>query len=369
MDCLQAQEIISAALDGAAPSGALLDEAKEHCRWCPECSSFVKTLVALRRTAPPEPPDDLTSRIMAAIASQPSRAAEEHPEALSPGLAEQLANVETSTVAALLAGDSSIPRVSALPNSAPLRDATAGRTLLERASSPANRRAVATWVAAAAVVLVMTGIGSMIGIKAMFRGGGTNDLTVLESTAVDEGEVMSSAPSESVGGEQPQASAKQYSDTANGTLIALNGMAYRAAGPDPTVSKESLSEVGTTRTSLVSGSLPRQEPVLGTSDPARVFIASATGEMLAFDRVTTSFEGRTYVLRSGEIDQYGGLATLPADIAEPTSTDGYPTFEALGDAAPGVFVRKGQDAKSGIAYPPGTKADVSAGWTWWTPAP
>jgi hypothetical protein len=99
-----------------------------------------------------------------------------------------------------------------------------------------------------------------------------------------------------------------------------------------------------------------------------VFIRSDAGEMLGFDRVTTSFQGRTYVLRSGAITAYGQPVTLPEDIARPTSSDGSPEFTQIEGSSPPAYIRTGQSAEQGIALPPGSKPDISADWTWWKPA-
>ncbi len=41
MDCLQAQTILSEAIDGAVDSDAL-SEARAHCEGCPECATFIR---------------------------------------------------------------------------------------------------------------------------------------------------------------------------------------------------------------------------------------------------------------------------------------------------------------------------------------
>jgi hypothetical protein len=108
--------------------------------------------------------------------------------------------------------------------------------------------------------------------------------------------------------------------------------------------------------------------VLGTTDPSRVFISQGS-EVLAFDRITRSYQGRTYVLRTRAIGKFGESPTLPQDIPEPSSGDGSPTFTAESGTEDGAYVLTGRDASAGIALAPGADPSLSSGWTWWTPAP
>jgi hypothetical protein len=70
MDCLEAQAAISEALDGAAPDAEVLDAAKQHCRECADCASFVSALNVVKRAPLPEPPGDLADRVMVAVRSE-----------------------------------------------------------------------------------------------------------------------------------------------------------------------------------------------------------------------------------------------------------------------------------------------------------
>ena len=76
MDCIHAQRMVSAALDGDAVDAAELEAAKDHCRECSECVRFVHALAVAKRVGSPTPPADLSDRIIAAVAADlDSRAA------------------------------------------------------------------------------------------------------------------------------------------------------------------------------------------------------------------------------------------------------------------------------------------------------
>lgn len=352
MDCIQAQEIISAALENAVPNTEAIDVAKAHCRTCTECNAFVKTLVAIKNSPTPEPPAGLDERIMAAVVAERDRQ-ERETSALAEASAER-----------------DLPPTAVMPAARPVADVVdiPPNPRVSVRGGLGGRRGLVAWVAAAAVVLVAAGVGSVLGIRAMFGGNAAREMTVLESTGDSGATGTEQTAPQDQAADTLMAPAPENGRTSSGAFIVVDGNVYRAAGTDATVSEDSLNRVGSTTTSLISGAIPRDEPVLGAGDPARVFIASGNDAMLAFDRVTTSFEGRTYVLQSDDIPEYGSLATLPDGVSQPTSSDGFPAFEATGDGATGVYVRRGQTAAEGIAFPPGTKPDVSTGWTWWEPA-
>lgn len=353
MDCIQALEAVSAAMDREVVDAALLGAAKEHCRHCPECGSFVSALLAMKRTAPPQPPEDLADRIVATVGAERLR---------NERAATALAAAERSAQEREVAGPA--PHVRAVPTT----------SLKERLMDPRRRRAVVAWSSAAAVALVAAGFGAVYGTRAIMTDKSVPQRIVLESdesanqegggtfgnTEVPQGETLASP-----GAAQSQA-ASLDARTAAG-MIVVDGTAYRAAGTDTSVSRASLTPRGSVTTALGPNESPAKHDALGTDDPSRVFIDPGDGSMLAFDRVTTSYEGRTYVLQSGPITEWGSAAVLPADIGQPVTADGSPVFQPV-DAAKTVFVRRGTDASTGIAYPPGARSDVASGWSWWIPA-
>lgn len=355
MDCIEALETVSAAADHEIVDTQRLAAAKEHCRGCAECGQFVSALLAVKRTPPPAPPEDLAERIIDTIK------------------AERLRN---ERAAAALAAAERAGREQSTSDVTRVRRSGDVRPLKERLRDPRNRWAVAAWSSAAAVALIAAGFGAVYGTRTIMTDKSAPQQIVLESAGRTDGGVTGPFGNAAV----PQGDALQATEpvglgagesaaadtrVAAGILV-VNGVAYRSAGPDASVSKESLSPRGSTRTALASGLPVADHQVLGTDDPSRVFIES-DGAMLAFDRITTSYEGRTYVLQSDPITEWGAAAVLPGAIGNPVTADGSPVFEPV-DAEKTVFVRRGTDASSGIAYPPGARADVAAGWSWWLPA-
>lgn len=343
MECLKAQEVISSALDPGARKDPALESAKDHCRSCPECGRLVKALLAVRQAELPEPPPDLTDRIMVAVTAE--------------AVLSQKSDSVASPVTPMPAVEAPSHGLSARPVSpASLEDL--GRRLLR----PENRRALIAWTAAAAVIFVAAGIGAISGVRGIVS---PTSQRMASSDAATEYQALESAPVDE-GGAADTGAAKGATALSSPTgLIEVAGAVYRFAGPDPSVSPAALSQVGRTRSNLGEG-ISSERTVYGTQDPARVFIRRTDSETLAFDRVTRSFQGATYVLQSGPIPSFEELATLPAAIREPSSSDGSPTFElAAGPSDSAVYVLRDGDAAAGIALPPGAEPSLSSGWTWW----
>ena len=231
------------------------------------------------------------------------------------------------------------------------------------------RSTVVTWSAVAATVFVAAGIGALAGLRTIVSPT-PQSVAVLESTALsyDGAAGTAAQPKDSFSASASPEADALASRAAAVNLIEVSGYAYRFVGPDASVLATSLAEIGRTRSDL-GGAFASDHRVLGTTDRSRVFIIRA-GEALAFDRVTRSYQGRTYLLRTRPIDGFGDPATMPSDIPEPTSSDGTPTFEPAADAAGqvGTYILTGRDSSAGIALTPGTDPTLSSGWTWWTPA-
>lgn len=349
MECIEAQEVISSALDRDDVPAPVLEAAKDHCRTCASCSRLVKTLVAIRRAPLPEPPAGLEERIMSAVRAEAAAKA-----------AASERTVATGQVAAREA--------RGMPDAASAPPATSLEQMRARLKDPRSRRAVVTWSAVAATVFVAAGIGAIAGLRTIVAPS-PERVTVLESTALSAGDVgdMGTQPDGSPSATVAPEAGALASKAAGANLIEVGGFAYRFVGPDPSVLATSLTEIGRTRSDL-GGSFASELRILGTADRARVFISRGT-EVLAFDRVTRSYQGRTYLLRTRPVDKFGDPATMPRDIPEPVAPDGTPTFEPAADATGGgVFVLTGRDASAGIALAPGTEPSLSSGWTWWTPA-
>jgi bacterioferritin-associated ferredoxin len=356
MDCLRAQNLISDAVDRSPVDPEELSAAKTHCRECADCAAFVRALLAIERAGLPEPPADLADRVMERVRAEASRAA----------AAQTAATVDTTAAA---------------PSVIPIRSDNETRSwadLLARARDPRNRRAVTTWAAAAAVVFVAAGIGAVAGVRAIlvpqqaaiYSGSAESASTSALDAAAPESSGLQSFPDE----QQRESDAVQKSQAPAPDFINVSASVYRLTGPAPTIDTESLSPIGTTRSDLGESGGSTDYDVLGTGDPAIVYIDDGS-RVLAFQRVTRSYGGRLYVLQSGPIESFGAWATLPPGFRTPTSEDGSPVFEAVGTDESGTPVYRASDTppEEGIAIGPNPPlADPVAGspeWTWWKVAP
>lgn len=346
MDCIEAQQYVSEALDQDAVDLSDLAAAKEHCRGCPDCATYVRALIAVRKSGVPTPPADLTERIMARIAAE-QQVAEEHSLLSEIGIEPVVARVE----------------LRAEPEKSNLSD------LLARVKDPRNRRAVVTWASAAAVVFIAAGYAAVLGTRQMLVPSNDQEI-VLDSTYGQAGSTagQQSAAPEAATAPQSDAAAGASKVAGPGGLIVVDGAVYRLAGEDTSVDPASLTNVGSTDSSLEQAGTPSRHAVLGSADPSRVFITSSGNTVLAFDRVTRSWGGRTYVLQSGSLPTFGSAISLPADVPVPTSADGSPDYVPADQAADtGVFVLRGKGASTGIALRPGVDPAYAGSWTWWAP--
>ncbi|MDZ4168868.1 MAG: hypothetical protein U1E26_04330 [Coriobacteriia bacterium] len=343
MECLEAQQIVSEALDSEWTDTGSLERAKDHCRGCLECAAYVRALVEVRSAPTPEPPADLADRIMTTVRLQAARA-------------DLPADV--------------VPFPAGLPDRTPASD---GAALWARLSDPRHRKAVVAWTTAAAMIFVAAGFGAVAGMRSIMAEPSTDGITVLESTydaGYDDQKDQSAAGTAAT---SPTADAVPGVPQAVGSVstgfIVVDGVVYRSTGVDSSVTRGSLTQQGSARTALDTGRSATSRTLFGAGEPSRLFIQLEDQSMLGFDRVTTTFQGRTYVLRSGPITAFGERVTLPSGITEPSSSDGSPTFKLFDEEIqPPVYVRTAGSATEGIALPPNTQPDLGDAWTWWTPA-
>lgn len=353
MDCLEAQRLISGQLDRDPAEATALEEAKDHCRTCQECSGFVRSLVALQKAPLPEPPSDLHDRIMARVAEE--LASKASPAAPAPQPAAS--TVDTR------ARDSS-------PQQADLDDEPSMERLIESMKDRRNRRAILAWAGAAALVFLVAGFGALSGIRTIFAPKTTSNATFdtrMESSADGQSGVAMEPPTPPAEEKlaAPQGTAPNY--------IVVNGVVFRETGPAGGVDKQELTSLGSTTSSLGGSSIAPRE-VLTRDNASIAYVADDGGELIAFERVTRRYSGREYALTSAPtLSRYGEWPTLPAGIPTPSNPQGAPEYLAAGTDALGVTVFRpaGSDTAVGIAVPPGTAASDPAaanpGWTWWQP--
>jgi hypothetical protein len=361
MDCLVAQAAISEALDGATSDAEVLAAAREHCQECDACMSFVHALTVVKRAPLPDPPADLADRVMAAVraeaaAAEPSGGTARAAATATVGVAVAASASASVGVGVGVEGDSVQTRVSAPSTPIPVS------TRLKQT----RPSVLVAWASAAALLLVGVGVASVMGIRMM--------ATPLATTTA----TLGSTPRKSANGDlsQPQAAESGAPSVAAAAptsgFIVFNGSVYELVGPS-TVQTSRFSQMGITKSSL-DGNDTRDRQVMGTSGVANVYVLNDQGKLLEFKPVTRKYSGQTYQLKSGDVPTFGDWPALPADIAEPTSEDGSPTFTAVGADSNGVTIYRlaASTAPKGVALAPNApEGDPAAGnpnWTWWVPA-
>ena len=339
-DCLNAQEVISAAYDGELGDGAALDAAKQHCRSCAECAAFVRTLAAIHRLPAPEMPEAALERVLEALRVQYD-AEPETPAAVTP---------------------------EPVVESAPLVASAAYEPPAEGRTGRLGRTPVwAPWAAAAAVLLVVAGIATTQGVRYLLQPSG-GDATLGEGAVTDTelDERVSSPPAlETV----PEEDAAEVTSEAAYLLFDQEVFSLVGLAAAPV----SGNQIGTVASSLDTGGPSLDHPVYAGSGPDRIVIPVEDGSALEFEPVVRRLRGTAYVLRSGDIGSFGQLPTLPPGIPEPAAADGSPVFIEAGadDLGVTIYIRPGTDPNVGFAVAPGTPPDDPAagnsGWTWWEP--
>lgn len=327
MECREAQQVISERMDGAPVDVAELEQAKQHVRECATCTRFVNAMRTVHDAPLPQPPADLADRVMAAVRAEAE-------------------NTETA------------------PTPAPQPEVRA----------PRDRASVVRWLSAAAVVLVVVAVGTAVGVNSLLSGNAVSETSsreaAFDTAAPEMGGAAQSAPKES--GAAVTAPLDQVAPTsAAPAAITVDGIVFVSAGEASAVDAASLKQVGSTTTALDSGGAPTTYAVLGLQDPGRVYVKTPAG-LVAFDRVTRSIDGALFAQESGTLTAYGEWPSLPADVPQPTTPDGAPTFVPDGTGSLGIPVYRLASGSTGRAVAPGTPATDPAagnpGWTWWVPA-
>jgi hypothetical protein len=365
VECLEAQGLISEAMDREPVDAAKLAEAKAHCRTCDECAAFVRAQLALKSAALPQPPADLAERVMATVR------------------AEAAANEAEARAAA---GDA-----AGGTTTAPTRPTAPTATL----AAPRRRnhrrlpRPYAVGIAAAVMLAAVIGTGTLIvfGTRQMAPSQANvaaTDGSGIKTTAQSESEARSQdyfAPAAAAGGHDgsPRVATGAVTKSATAgqssgvSLITVNGAVYSLAGPSDT-SLAGLTPIGSAHTSLDGKSALMSRTVYAGLSADQVYLTDDASHTLEFARVKRTYLGLTYQLMSGELSAYGQWPTLPSQYAAPSGSDGSPTFAYDGTDSGGVRVyRLAQGrATDGIALAPRSDSSSLLGrdpnWSWWTRA-
>lgn len=367
MECISAQELLSAAHDGETVAVEPLDAARAHCADCAECTAFVALLETLDDAPGATLPHDFVPAIMREIEAAIQ----------DEGLAR---------TAQLASGAESGPQqTGAWPASAADADAGPAKTwseLLARAFSERNRTEVVAWIAAAVVVFIAAGVGGIAGMRTILVPPPPPADTIVVSGAPESStdaarDMQAGTLAAETKDAGPEAGAGLGASSADAQFIVLEGTVYRLAGELTSENADqelaAAQPAGSVSTALDSG-IEHSYPVRRTPDGAMAYLSSAT-KRLKFERVVRSFNGRMYVLRSEPIEGYGNWPGWPSGTPQPVGDDGGSDFTPLGtdDLGARVYAPAGADGASGIAVAPSSAAgDPVAGsgvWTWWEPAP
>ena len=360
MDCNEAQSVISDALDGVTQDAATLEEAKQHCRDCHDCTEFVRALNLVKRAPLPEPSADLVERVMAGVraeaAFQKARAAqteaETTPEAAASAAAAELITTEGGPTAddleALLASTATV--------------------------RPARRSpSIAVWLGAAAVLLVGVGVLGVLGVRMMSQGQGDDVTTRVVSAPTESGGAAFDSRAGSRRGRKRSCrrDEERCRDRSGPQLRGLRR--GRLPAHRPIHAREGPAHAGRYHPDPARRQhIARPRRVRGRGVDG-VYLDDDQGQLLEFQPLQRVFAGRTYQLQSAAITRFGVWPSLPAGISAPTSSDGSPTFVAAGSDGTGVTVyrKTSSTAAEGIALPPNPPSpDPATGqpsWTWWAP--
>ena len=384
MDCIQAQAIISEALDGNPVDSAALETAKRHCRDCEQCGQYVRALNAIRRAVPPQPPADLPDRVMAAVRAESEAvavAAQEGGGAASGLTAVVLTDALSSRDTDAAVGDPFGEADAVHSEAVPSGSTAPPESRISLGGGRMDRRQFIAWGSAAAVLLVVVGISAALGIMRLVNGEATRtastDATTMaapESAAklgADAGAAGTTAEDATIGGAPGAESA-----ASGNVYVVFAGSVYLMQAADAPPAPE-LNRAGQASVTFDPNISVTSRDVLKGDEANVIYIADDAQKLQPFVAVRRIYGGATYSLQSADITAYGQWPTLPPGISRPVpenNLEGLPVFALDGRDASGtaVYRQVGADRRIGIAIPPGTSTDDAAAgnpnWTWWTPS-
>lgn len=354
MDCVRALQIVSDAMDGIEVDPVELVEAKEHCRNCDECRSFVRAMIAVAQTPLPEPAADLPDRIMATVRNEAKSNALSRARALATPRAT-VDNSQPATVTPI----ATFPAAEKTP------------TVRQRLSDPRNRRAIAAWVGTAAAVFLLAGWGAVAGMRSILSPTAPTEYefvgqTEYGATADRSGET---AESNSAALSAPATGSDVAKQATGPQYVSVDSAVFRLTGPAPELDRQLLSPASTTRTRLDEQSRGKERQVYSASTGMH-YVENDDGVLLTLEPVTFVYAGVTYRLQSRPIASVGEWPSLPDSMRQPLAADGSPTFE-LESAEQSVYRLRDGAAQEGIALSPNPQqaGDLAAcpNWTWWEP--
>ena len=237
---------------------------------------------------------------------------------------------------------------------------------ISRSDGSARRRPdpwkTLAWVGAAAVVLVALGFAALLGVRSLSA---PTTATSSREAAVSTPE---SASDQSLGGSatgDSRAAAPKSPGAATTApwgaavlepdFITVNDIAYRSLGATSTTQSD-LAVAGTTTTSLDTGGAPQTYTVYATPGQGEWQISSGAGT-LVFEIVSRRLDGRSYLLTSNAIEQFGTWPSLPSGVhGSDHGRRRTHVRRRLGkdDLGVQVYTRPGIRIEEGFAVAPGT---------------
>jgi len=382
MDCTQAQQILSEAVDREPVSPEVFAEVRAHCMECAECARFVQGLALLQRAHPPAVPPSLHARVMAAV--EPERAAdvthvpssEGGVEDVLPSAAAVAASVSETSPAEVvaLAGEASLEETPEAMEHVPAPGPIVPDEL-SAARKRARQRSMLAWAGAAAAVLIVAAFAAVSGLRSIVSPTTTSTRSSFSPSESTSDKNLDTSVPGSTGGATAQSQGGSAESTAAQPAVApdfitVNNIVYRSAGT-LAIDRSQLTTAGTTSSALGTGGAPEVLTVYSTPTSGQVAL-TPDGATLAFRIVTRLLGGQTYALTSAPIPAFGVWPSLPSGFTVPTTADGAPTFVTAekDDLGVQVYSRPGIPVTDGFAIAPRTaESDPAQGnpnWTWWT---
>jgi len=331
MECREAQELLSAAQDREALHDTTAASVAAHCRTCPDCTTFVAQLNALREAGAPRAPLGLAERISAAVSLEADRA--------------ELEQIEAAAIAAATAA-------TGRDTPAAVDGSVVGRLGLDApAKVPAWLTRGRLWFATTAVAVAAL---VMVGVVVVRTGEVQKASDLLAERAAGSAGLSTVAPPTASGGSVAQTPPAAAPSRIPDYVLWTGGVFSAAQSTDATASQ--LTPAGTMRSALNTGLVQALPVMTSSSDPRAIFLTLPGGAIERFDPVLRQRKGTSFQLQAGvEFQRYGVWPQLPPGPT-PTSADGSPAFVQSGtdDAGVAIYVRVGDTPERGFAVAPGT---------------
>ena len=286
IECTEAQRVISEMHDGESVDPQLRADARDHCRTCPECEAFVRTLIEVGDLPVPEMDAEALDRVLKAVRAE------------FPAEAQPVADVR------------------AVPDSA----ADAPVPILRRLQP-----AWAPWAVAAATLLIVAGIFTTQGVRYLLQPASDSARSDGMPTYGEESAADLQVPGDAELAAESAApdSAPEATEPAGAAFVTFEAGTYRFSSALDAPPEG--SPAGSVVSSLDTGQPAAGRPVYRDAATRGIVIATDDeGVFWLFEPVTRSLRGAGYVLRSDPVTSFGQWPQMPSAIPVPASPDGAP---------------------------------------------